>query len=79
MKKQITHLFVVLIIANTNAQKIESTTNIDSPMGIAYHDNHLYIANNNKVSKIDTTVENPEIIDVISGLAKPLAITIVNN
>ena len=59
----------ILSINKINAQLNDVvTTGLNTPNGIIFNGNDLYIAeyNGNKISKIDITATNPTVTDVIA-------------
>lgn len=51
-------------------------TELDDPTALVVRGSELFIAHENKVSKIDLMVTNPELVEVVSGLEKPMDILI---
>ena len=67
---------------STTPTKIDViTTGITGVLGMRFYDNMIYTADQitNKVIKFDPTLANPILIDVITGLNRPVEVAIIND
>lgn len=79
--KNLVLLILTTISVNTYGQKDTITTAVKNPLGIVNSDNYLFIAeaDDNEITKIDLTIQNPIPVAIISGFSRPNFLTVVGN
>ena len=74
--------FILFIITNiVTAQQIEVVNSLNSPFGMAYKDNYLYMTEwgANKITRIDITNPTASKEDVVVGLNNPISICFIGD
>jgi len=74
-------LLSIFSSAYAYGQKDTITSSVNWPIGIAEHNNYLFIAeaNDNEITKIDLSIPDPTPIPVIGGLSRPNYLTFDGN